>query len=71
LGALLLGALAYALALTLVTVVLPRYLAPIDILIWLANAVALTAILGRPRGTDGSALEPGAGLSARATERAR
>jgi hypothetical protein len=55
LGALWLGALAYALALTVVTVVLPRYLTPIDILIWLSTAVALTALLGRARGADGSA----------------
>ena len=40
-----LGALAYALALTFVTVVLPRYLSPIDMLVWLANGVALVAIL--------------------------
>jgi len=37
------GALAYLLALTLITVELPRYLAPVDLLIWLANALSLLA----------------------------
>ena len=38
------GALAYLVALTLITVVLPRYLAPVDLLIWLANAVSVLAL---------------------------
>jgi hypothetical protein len=46
------GALAYLVALTLITVVLPRYLAPVDLLLWLANALsvlALTAGRSTPR----------------------
>ncbi len=39
-----LGGASYAVALTFVTVVLPRYLAPIDVLVWLSNALALVAI---------------------------
>jgi hypothetical protein len=39
-----LGTVAYVLALTWVTVVLPRYLSPIDTLVWLSNAVALIVI---------------------------
>jgi hypothetical protein len=38
------GALAYLVALTLITVVLPRYLAPVDLLLWLANAVSVLAL---------------------------
>ncbi|MBK1644908.1 hypothetical protein CKO25_09645 [Thiocapsa imhoffii] len=41
------GALLYALALTFITVVLPRYLSPIDILLWLGNGLSLVAILAR------------------------
>lgn len=46
------GALAYALALTLVTVVLPRYVLPIDNVLWLANGLAIIGLLARrdPRG---------------------
>ncbi len=46
------GALAYLVALTLITVVLPRYLVPVDLLLWLANALsvlALTAGRSTPR----------------------
>jgi len=39
------GFAAYALALTLVTVVLPRYLAPLDLLLWLSNAIAISALI--------------------------
>jgi hypothetical protein len=39
-----LGTVAYALALTWVTVVLPRYLSPIDTLVWLSNAVSLIVV---------------------------
>ncbi|NCC40392.1 MAG: hypothetical protein EOM21_13220 [Gammaproteobacteria bacterium] len=39
-----LGAILYSIALTAVTVVLPRYLSPIDLLIWSSNALALIAI---------------------------
>lgn len=49
------GAAVYALALTFVTVVLPRYLSPIDLLIWLANAASLVALAARPRGPAGVA----------------
>ena len=41
------GAVAYALALTLVTVVLPRYVLPIDNVLWLVNGIALVALLAR------------------------
>jgi hypothetical protein len=39
------GFAAYALALTFVTIVLPRYLAPLDLLLWLSNAIAITALI--------------------------
>lgn len=52
LASLWLGILVYALALSFATVILPRYLAPLDLLIWLSNAVALIALLER---ADGSA----------------
>jgi hypothetical protein len=48
-AALWLGALVYALALTFITVVLPRYLSPIDTLIWVSNGVCLVALLARTR----------------------
>jgi hypothetical protein len=38
------GFLAYVVMLTLITVVLPRYIAPLDILVWLSNSIALIAI---------------------------
>jgi hypothetical protein len=38
------GFLAYGVMLTLITVVLPRYIAPLDILVWLSNSIALIAI---------------------------
>jgi len=41
------GAAAYALALTLVTVVLPRYVLPIDNVLWLVNGIALVALIAR------------------------
>lgn len=47
LASLWLGAALYAVALTFVTVVLPRYLAPIDVLVWLSNGLALVAIAER------------------------
>ena len=43
------GFAAYALALTLVTVVLPRYLAPLDLLLWLSNAIAISALIDQAR----------------------
>jgi len=46
-AALWLGALGYALAHTFITVVLPRYLSPIDTLVWVSNGVALVAFLAR------------------------
>jgi hypothetical protein len=47
------GALAYVIALTLITVVLPRYLAPVDLLLWLSNAFAVLALtVGRKTGQD-------------------
>jgi hypothetical protein len=42
-----LGAVAYALALTLVTVVLPRYVLPIDNVLWVVNGIALVALLAQ------------------------
>jgi hypothetical protein len=41
------GAVAYALALTFVTVVLPRYVLPIDNVLWLVNGIALVALIAR------------------------
>jgi hypothetical protein len=41
------GAVTYALALTLVTVVLPRYVLPIDNVLWLVNGIALVALIAR------------------------
>jgi hypothetical protein len=41
------GAVTYALALTLVTVVLPRYVLPIDNVLWLVNGIALVALITR------------------------
>ena len=38
------GALAYLVALTLITVALPRYLAPVDLMLWLANALSVLAL---------------------------
>jgi len=38
------GALAYLLALTLITVTLPRYLTPVDLLLWLSNALAVLVL---------------------------
>jgi hypothetical protein len=38
------GALAYLLVLTLLSVSLPRYLAPVDLLVWLSNALSLLAL---------------------------
>jgi hypothetical protein len=47
------GALAYVLALTLITVVLPRYLAPVDLLLWLGNALSVLALTtGRATGQE-------------------
>jgi hypothetical protein len=42
--ALWMSAMAYALAVTLVTVMVVRYLAPVDMLLWTANALALIAL---------------------------
>ena len=42
-----LGFGAYAAALTFVTILLPRYLAPLDALLWVANAVAIVALSDR------------------------
>jgi hypothetical protein len=53
--ALWLGAVTYALALTFVTVVLPRYVLPIDNILWLANGIALVALIGH---RDPLRLEP-------------
>lgn len=50
-AALWLGALGYLLALTVITVVLPRYLAPVEILVWVSNAIGLLA-LGRAEPGD-------------------
>lgn len=47
LASLWLGGAAYALALTFATVVLARYLAPLDLLIWLSNAIAIAALVER------------------------
>ncbi len=38
------GALAYLLALTLITVTLPRYLTPVDLLLWLSNALSVLVL---------------------------
>lgn len=38
------GVLLYATALTFITVVLPRYLSPLDVLIWLGNTLALIGL---------------------------
>lgn len=43
------GMLVYAMALTWATVVLPRYLSPIDLLLWLSNALALALITTQVR----------------------
>jgi len=49
------GALAYLVALTLITVVLPRYLAPVDLLLWLANALSVLALTtGRATARNGA-----------------
>lgn len=48
------GAMTYAGLHTLFTVFIVRYLAPIDLLLWSANALALIALLSRP-----DAAEPG------------
>lgn len=47
------GGLVYAVALTFVTVVLPRYLVPIDILLWLANALAVIDLIEGAAGRSG------------------
>ena len=41
------GAVVYALALTLVTVVLPRYVLPIDNVLWVVNGIALIALIAQ------------------------
>ena len=41
------GTVTYALALTFVTVVLPRYVLPIDNVLWLVNGIALVALIAR------------------------
>ncbi len=51
------GALVYALTLTFVTVVLPRYLVPIDLLLWITNALALMALI-EPDGGDWGRQQP-------------
>jgi len=38
------GYFAYALALTFATVVLPRYLAPLDVLLWISNAISAISL---------------------------
>jgi hypothetical protein len=45
LASLWLGYAAYAFALTFATVVLARYLSPLDLLIWLSNAIAIVALI--------------------------
>jgi hypothetical protein len=49
------GALAYLLALTLLSVALPRYLAPVDLLLWLSNALSVL-VLATARRADTPAL---------------
>jgi hypothetical protein len=41
------GTVTYALALTFVTVVLPRYVLPIDNVLWVVNGIALVALIAR------------------------
>lgn len=45
LASLWLGIATYAIALTFATVVLARYLSPLDLLIWLSNAIAIVALI--------------------------
>lgn len=44
-----LGSCLYAVALTFITVVVPRYLMPVDLLLWIANGVAVIALIDRHR----------------------
>jgi hypothetical protein len=39
------GFITYVVGMTFITVVLPRYIAPLDVIIWLSNAIALIALL--------------------------
>lgn len=49
-----LGVAGYAIALTLATVVLPRYLSPLDLLLWLIIAIASIALGSRLPGAGGA-----------------
>jgi hypothetical protein len=51
------GALAYLLVLTLITVTLPRYLTPVDLLLWLSNALSVLVLTSaHPRTAAGDCL---------------
>jgi hypothetical protein len=39
------GVVTYAVLMTFITVVLPRYIAPLDLVVWLINVVSLISII--------------------------
>jgi hypothetical protein len=48
-GSLCVGFATYVILMTFVTVVLPRYIAPLDLIVWLVNAISLIVLIGSQR----------------------